>query len=174
MQPNKVIQMKQPEVPKPEAPAMTAPAALPAPKKKKNIAPGTHWTPKHDKIVIEGCDAGLSYDEIAQLIQDERPGATGASIACRISDLRKRYKAIGPARGPGGRPTHVPAATPPPAPMPAPLATMLPSALMPEPAPAPVVKAQLAKVTFEIGGKVRVVEVDEGTARQMLASALEL
>lgn len=170
----KVIQMKQTETPKQqELPLKEKPIEpAPAPSKRgRNIAPGTHWTPEQDRVVIEGYEAGFTLEEIAKLLQDVRPGATEQSVASRASDLRARYKALGQARGPGGRPTAP--ITPKPAPV-----VQTP----PVPAPAGIVAiagpiqqpARLAKVTFEIGGKTRVVEVDEATARQMLSRALEL
>lgn len=148
-----------------------------------------HWTKAQDRALIEAYGARMTPDEIAILLQDIRPGVTGVMVKQRAASLRAHMRALKgeppPGKGKGvhgGRSTGVvpieqttgsgvapivPVNVPP-----------MPESVLPLPyTPPPVVVRtgpSLARVTFEINGKVRVVDVDEATARKMLQEALTL
>ncbi|MCC6809963.1 MAG: hypothetical protein IT381_21215 [Deltaproteobacteria bacterium] len=174
-------QPQQEEQPKME-PLKIAPAA-PA----KSTHWKTGWTKAQDKIIVEGYGVRMSPADVAVLLQDIRPGVTEQQVKSRAAKLRAKMRSLSgvppPGQGKGvksyrgGVPIEmltkedVKAAASPRLVEP-PLATMLPPVIDARPPPAP--KRALAKVTFEIKGKVRVVEVDAETARGMLRSAMEL
>lgn len=148
-----------------------------------------HWTKAQDRALIEAYGARMTPDEIAILLQDIRPGVTGVMVKQRAASLRAHMRALkgepppgkgkGVHGGPGVVPIEqttgsagvapiVPANVPP-----------MPESVLPLAQKFPALDAlprrqTLARVTFEINGKVRVVDVDEATARKMLQEALTL
>lgn len=140
----------------------------------------THWTKAQDRALVEGYGARMSPAEIAILIQDLRPGATATHVKQRAANLRANVRALNGEPPPGkGKGVHggkglgvVPieqtrGSAPP---------KLAP--IVPERAPSAQERfgrqPALARVTFQIGDKVRVVDVDEAMARRMLQEALTL